>query len=125
MIIKTPENCKHFPVLDKTLICELLHPERESNLDMGFSIAHAILKSGKSSLPHYLKSSVEIYYILDENGVMHIENEKQEINSDQAIYIPPKSVQWIENTGDSDLKFLSMVYPPWRAEDEELAKING
>ncbi len=33
-------------------------------------------------------------------------------------YIPPDSVQWIENIGDSDLKFLCMVYPPWSEKDE-------
>jgi mannose-6-phosphate isomerase-like protein (cupin superfamily) len=122
MIIKQLGTCKYSRILDKTLICELLHPERELNLDMGFSIAPAILKSVESSVPYCLKSSVEIHYILDGNGVMHIENEKQEIKSDHAIYIPPKSVQWIENTSDSKLKFLCMVYPPWRAEDEELVK---
>lgn len=123
MIIKTPDNCKHFTALDETLICELLHPQREkTDLKMNFSIAHAILKPGTSSLPHRMKSSVEIYFILDGKGVMHIENESKEVVLNQAVHIPPNAVKWIENTGDSDLKFLCMVNPPWRSEDEELVK---
>ena len=123
MNIKKAEDCQYSFVRDKTLICELIHPERESSFkDIGFSVAHAILKPGESSLPHRLKSSVEIYYILDGKGEMHIDNEKETVKSGAAIYIPPKSIQWIKNTGNSDLKFLCMVYPPWKTEDEELVK---
>lgn len=76
---------------------------------MNFSLAHAILKPGESSLPHKMKSSVEIYFILEGRGIMHSENESKEVNPTQAIYIPPDSVQWIENIGDGDLKFY--VWP--------------
>ncbi len=121
MLIKKPEDCKYFKALDKTLICELLHPEREEkDLKMNFSIAHAVLKSGESSLPHRLKNSVEIYFILGGKGLMNINDEQKEVKPNQTIYIPPDSVQWIINIGDSDLKFLCMVNPPWKAEDEEL-----
>lgn len=123
MIIKTTDKCKYFNAPDETLICELLHPKREENdLVMNFSIAHAILKPDESSLPHRMKASVEIYFILEGKGLMHIENESKEVAPNQAIYIPPSSVQWIENIGDGDLKFLCMVNPPWNAGDEELTK---
>lgn len=122
MIVKTQNSCKYFRALDETLICELLHPEREkSDLKMNFSIAHAILKPGESSLPHRMKSSVEIYFILEGKGLMHIEKEAEEVKVNQTVYIPPGSVQWIENIGDTDLKFLCIVNPPWKEEDEELA----
>lgn len=121
MIIKKPDNCKYFKALDETLICELLHPEREEeDLKMNFSIAYAILKPDESSLPHRLKSSVEIYFILEGKGLMHIGNESKEVRPNQTIHIPANYVQWIENIGKSDLKFLCMVNPPWKAEDEEL-----
>lgn len=122
MIVKTQNSCKYFRALDETLICELLHPEREkSDLKMNFSIAHAILKPGESSLPHRMKSSVEIYFILEGKGLMHIEKEAEEVKVNQAVYIPPGSVQWIDNIGNTDLKFLCIVNPPWKEEDEELA----
>ena len=44
-------------------------------LKMNFSLAHAMLNPGKSSLPHYLKESIEVYYILDGEGLMDINNE--------------------------------------------------
>lgn len=89
---------------------------------MGFSIAHAILKPKKSSLPHKLKNSVEFYYILEGRGLMHINDEFAEVHPGQVVYIPSDSKQWIENIGNSDLKFLCIVQPPWRQEDEELCE---
>ncbi len=122
MFIKSLEKCKYFKALDKTFICELIHPELEKErLEMDFSIAHAILKPNESSLPHRMKSSTEVYYIIKGNAIIHIENETDTIKSGQVIHIPPNARQWIENTGDTTLKFLCLVQPPWKAEDEELS----
>ena len=51
---------------------------------------------------------------------MHIDGESAPVHPGQAIYIPPHALQHIENTGTSDLKFLCIVDPAWRAEDEEV-----
>lgn len=119
MLIKSINGCEYFQVPDKTVLCELLHPKND-NIEMGCSIAHAILDKDEASLPHKLKTSVEIYYILEGEGVMHIDNQLKEVGEGDAIYIPPGSVQWIKNTGQSSLKFLCVVTPPWRKEDESL-----
>jgi mannose-6-phosphate isomerase-like protein (cupin superfamily) len=120
MLIKSLKNCEYFQVADETVLCELLHPKNE-NIKMGCSVAHAIIEPNRASLPHKLKSSVEIYYIIEGEGRMHINNESSEVKPGDAIYIPPKSSQWIENTGDDHLKFLCVVEPPWHEEDEELS----
>jgi len=49
---------------------------------------------------------------------MHVDDASQHVSKDHAIYIPPMSKQYIENTGKSDLKFLCIVDPAWRKEDE-------
>ena len=121
MIIRDIKDCEYSRVMDETLLCELLHPDRENeDLKMDLSIAHAVLKVGESSLAHRLKNSVEIYYILEGTGIMHIDNESEEVQSGQAIYIPINSKQYIENIGNDELKFLCIVYPKWKEEDEEL-----
>ena len=51
---------------------------------------------------------------------MHIDQEIFEVGPECAICIPPNAVQYIENTGNSDLKFLCIVDPAWRQEDEEV-----
>lgn len=123
MIIRGIEECKYFKASDNTLICELLHPKNEDGgLKIGYSIAHAILKAGESSLVHKLKNSVEVYYILEGKGIMYIDQEKKEVHSGQVIYIPPNSKQHIENTGNRELKSLAIVYPMWSGDDEELCE---
>ncbi|HML05711.1 MAG TPA: cupin domain-containing protein, partial [Methanobacterium sp.] len=110
MIIRDIKDCEYSRVMDETLLCELLHPDREhENLKIDLSIAHAVLKVGESSLAHRLKNSVEIYYILQGKGIMHIDNESEEVQSGQAIYIPANSKQYIENIGNDELKFLCIV----------------
>ena len=109
--------------MDETILCELLHPKNENeDLKIDFSVAHAILKVGESSLKHQLNSSVEIYYILDGKGIISINNEKEEVNAGQLIYIPANSKQYLKNNGNTELKFLCIVYPMWREADEKLIK---
>lgn len=121
MIIKDIKNCDYFRAMDKTLLCELLHPDKENkDLKIDFSIAHAVLKTDESSIAHRLKTSIEIYYILEGKGIIHINEEIEEVFPGQIIYIPANSKQYIKNAGKDELKFLCIVYPKWKEEDEEL-----
>lgn len=118
MLIKNLQNCEKFIAGDNTILRELLHPAKE-NLKLHYSLAHVIVKSGETSLPHKLKTS-EVYYILEGKGIMYLDNESAEVHPGQTIYIPPNAKQYIKNTGNSDLKFLCIVDPAWRPEDEEV-----
>jgi mannose-6-phosphate isomerase-like protein (cupin superfamily) len=124
MIIKDLANSRYLQAADDTYLCELLHPDREG-LDLPFSIAHAILQPGAASLPHRLKTSSEVYFILEGEGEMHIDSEKAAVRAGQAILIPPGSWQHIRNTGCFSLKFICIVNPSWRAEDEEVEEDAG
>ena len=117
MFIRSVSDGFHFLALDQTTICELLHPEREG-LDIPYSLAHATLKPGAASLPHLLQQSSEVYFILEGQGIVHIDDEASQVSQGQAVYIPPGSKQYIQNAGTNDLKFLCIVHPRWRKEDE-------
>ncbi|HAM39621.1 MAG: mannose-6-phosphate isomerase [Elusimicrobia bacterium RIFOXYC2_FULL_34_12] len=118
MFIKDLKDCEEFIAGDNTILRELLHPDK-ADLQLRYSLAHAVLKPGKTSQPHKLKTS-EVYYILEGKGEMHIGKESKEVKSGQVVYIPPNIKQYIKNSGDSDLKFLCIVDPAWRKEDEEI-----
>jgi mannose-6-phosphate isomerase-like protein (cupin superfamily) len=120
MLIKDLKNCQEFLAGDNTILRELLHPDK-SDLKLHYSLAHAMVKPRKASRPHKLKIS-EVYYILEGEGVMYIDDEWAKVRAGQAIYIPPDTKQYIKNTGNSDLKFLCIVDPAWRLEDEEVLK---
>ncbi len=118
MFIKNLQDCEEFMAGDNSLLRELLHPDK-ADLAIRYSLAHAVVKPGKISKPHKLKTS-EVYYILEGEGIMHINEESERVQPGQAIYIPPNSRQYIRNTGSFDLKFLCIVDPAWRHEDEEV-----
>ena len=118
MFIKDLQNCEEFRAGDNTILRELLHPDKEA-IKLRYSLAHAALKPEHASYRHKLKTS-EIYYILEGEGLMHINNESARVLPGQVIYIPPNSMQYIKNTGRSNLKFLCIVDPAWRKEDEEV-----
>jgi mannose-6-phosphate isomerase-like protein (cupin superfamily) len=115
------KDLKEIAGLDNTVIREMLNPKHESGLiSLNYSLAHATLEPNVSSLPHKFFTASEVYYILKGTGLMHIDDETKEVAPGDTIYIPPKAIQYIENTGEGDLEFLCIVYPPWQPDAEEL-----
>ena len=118
MFIRDLKACEEIIAGDRTILRELLHPDK-ADLKIRYSLAHAMVRPGQSSLPHRLKTS-EVYYILEGEGIMYIDDESAEVHAGQAIYVPPNSSQHIKNTGNSDLKFLCIVDPAWQQEHEKV-----
>ena len=118
MFIRDLKDCEEFIAGDNSLLRELLHPDKE-DLKLRYSLAHAVVRPGQTTLPHKLRTS-EVYYILSGEGVMQIDDECADVRPGQAIYIPPSSRQYIRNSGTADLIFICIVDPAWRKEDEEV-----
>ncbi|CAG0952955.1 MAG: mannose-6-phosphate isomerase, type 2 [Candidatus Methanoperedens nitroreducens] len=118
MFIRDLNECEEFRAGDNSILRELLHPDK-AEIAINYSLAHAIIKPGQTSLPHKLKTT-EVYYILEGEGLMHINGKKQRVHQGHAIYIPPNSLQFIQNIGKNDLIFLCIVDPAWKKEDETL-----
>jgi mannose-6-phosphate isomerase-like protein (cupin superfamily) len=120
MCVKKLKSCKEFIAGDGSVLRELLHPEK-ADLKITYSLAHATVESGKKTKPHKLKSC-EVYYIISGSGLMHIDDKFYEVKSDCTVYIKPGALQYIENTGREQLKFLCIVAPPWKEKDEQILK---
>ncbi len=121
MFLKYLKDCREFVAGDDSILRELLHPEK-TGLQIRYSLAHAEVRAGQMTKPHNLRAA-EVYYITAGHGLMHINEESLEVGPECAVYIPPGSMQYIENTGDSDLKFLCIVDPAWQKEDEQVFDI--
>lgn len=115
MLIKDSRKLDGFIASDASLIREIIHPKNDRT-SPGISLALAELLPGQATKPHYLKPLVEIYYILDGQGVMHIEEETTDVFPGQAVYIPPGQVQFIENPGPEKLRFLCICHPGYDPE---------
>lgn len=99
-------------------IKQYFHPLNTLN-GINYSLAQFTLGAGKKSKLHKIKSS-EIYYILEGSGNLTINKESFSLQKDDSAYVPPNTKQFIENAGKMDLKFLCIVEPAWKADDETL-----
>ena len=118
MLIKKLKDCREIAAGDRTRLRELLHPAREA-VAIRYSLAVARLCPGKQSHAHRL-STAEVYYLVRGSGVMHVGDETAEVAAGNAVYIPPDSVQWLENTGKEEIEFICIVDPAWQPEDEQV-----
>ncbi|MCF7862080.1 cupin domain-containing protein [Candidatus Woesearchaeota archaeon] len=118
MFIRELEKCKTIVAGDNTMLRVLFNPLVDK-LNLKYSLAHAIVKPNEITQKHKLKSS-EVYYILQGEGIMFIDDKSNNVKGGQAIYIPPDSIQKIQNVGNTDLAFLCIVEPAWKTEDEEI-----
>ena len=118
MLVKSESDCEQFVANDGCLIRELLHP-RNDPVDIDFSFAIAEVAPGGTTYRHRL-AQTEVYYLISGRGIMHIDGDQRPVSAGDAILIPPRSTQWIENASQKDtLKFAAVVAPPWRDEDDE------
>ena len=111
--------CREIIAGDKTRLRELVHPDRDYAFDGRYSLAHAVIAPGQSSLRHKI-SNGEVYYIIEGRGEMHVDDESAVLESGDLVEIPSGAVQWLRNLGETDLVFLCIVDPAWRSEDEEI-----
>ncbi|QLH06996.1 cupin domain-containing protein [Nitrosopumilus ureiphilus] len=101
-----------------TKIKQYFHPHNTLN-GINYSVAQFTLEPGKRSKLHKLNSS-EIYYILEGSAILNVDEDKHHLQKDDSAYISPNSKQFIENTGSGNLRFLCIVEPAWKAENEVL-----
>lgn len=120
MLKRTLADCREFVAGDHTVLRELMHPAKDATA-LGYSLAHGTLAAGKRSKGHVLTSS-EVYYFIAGQGRMTIDAETCPVEAGSMVYVPPGGMQFLENTGTSDIEFLCLVDPAWRIEDETVVE---
>jgi len=109
-----------FVTKDGSLIREVLSP-RNSYLK-NQSLAGATLLPGRATLEHYHLESEEIYYILQGQGQIRIEEEVREIKPGDGIVILPGKSHKVWNIGKENLVFLCCCSPAYTDEDTIITK---
>ncbi len=105
--IDTPERC---------YILEMSN----SSSDEALSIARARVEPGVTTARHRVAGTAERYVILEGEGRVELEGLPPEsVGVGDVVLIPPGVGQRIANTGDTDLVFLALCTPRFRAENYE------
>jgi mannose-6-phosphate isomerase-like protein (cupin superfamily) len=115
MDIVNRNDVKAFITKDTSEIREILAPR--NSVIKRQSLAEARVASGRSIEEHYHIQTEEIYYVLQGNGCMIIDGEKQDVKTLDGIAIPPGARHKIINTGDDDLVFLCCCTPAYENDD--------
>ncbi|NYT19296.1 MAG: cupin domain-containing protein [Methanosarcinales archaeon] len=116
------EDLEHFSRFGDVFIGNLFHPAKiEKEVDVNYSIAHVIIKPGKTIEPHMM-TKPEVYYILEGEGLLYIEDVPFELTKGKLVHIPANSKQYTENTGNVDLEFFAIDQPAWAEENEEMVE---
>ena len=116
MFVKNIDQCHAFTANDGCTIREWLHPGNDP-IELPYSVAEAVVEVGPSSYKHKLKQT-ELYLILSGQGNIHVDEETKLVKTGDCIVIPSESIQWIENVGNEQLRFLALVNPPWSEKDD-------
>lgn len=101
---------------DLSAIRELLHPDRIPGL--GVSLAEAVVEESCSTIRHYHIESDEIYYCLEGEGTLYI-NEKEYEFSTGKYYLIPKNASHLL-TAKTRLRLLCICHPPYSHEQTVL-----
>ena len=117
MLHKSIENLRSFEANDLTAIKEIIHPKNDS-VQLNYSLAHATLEIGKSSIPHCLANQSEVYVFLSGEGSVIIEEEQKRVKKGDVVLVSKGAKQHVENLGDTALEFLCIVSPPWQESDD-------
>ncbi len=111
---------EHFSRFGDVHLGNVLHPAvMETDPGVNYSIAHVIIKPGKSLAPHLMKNP-EAYYVLGGEGLLYIDDIPFELEQGRLVLIPANAIQHTQNTGPDDLEFLAIDQPAWSAENEEI-----
>jgi len=104
-----------FTTKDTSIIREILAP-RNSNTERQ-SLAEATLRPGAETEAHLHPNTEELYYLLQGEALMAIEQEKRQVGVGDAIVIPAGMRHQIRNTGTNDLIFLCCCVPAYTDAD--------
>lgn len=81
------------------------------------------LAKGQAIQPHYHPDAEELYYILSGKSLMHIEDEKREVETGDVVYIPPKKAHSLQNTSSAPVRFITLTVNAYKEVEGEIPYI--
>ncbi len=97
---------------ERCFITEILNNEENRDISM----AKARVAPGQTTQRHSLKGIEEIYYVLQGQGIVTIDDQSEHLTQGDCVIIPKDIPQFIENTGDQFLEFLCICRPAFEIE---------
>jgi len=89
----------------------VVNPKTVGSKNLVFALG--VFDVGDGLVPHIHPESEEVYYVIRGRGTVYISKEKREISTepDMALYIPPRTIHAVKNTGKGELIIAFFVAP--------------
>ena len=110
------QDCSKFTAQDKAIVQEIVSHRNSSVKNQ--SLAKVTIEPGNTILEHYHRKTEELYHIIEGEGTMVIEDEKQIVGVGETIVILPGQKHKISNHGNTDLVMLVMCAPGYEDDDQ-------
>jgi mannose-6-phosphate isomerase-like protein (cupin superfamily) len=76
-----------------------------------FSLGYVTLEPRGGQVPWHNQEQEEVYFVLEGTGEMCLGQERQNLSTGQAVYIPSGVFHQLTNIGDEPLKFIYCYGP--------------
>ena len=86
------------------------------NVTVPYSWGYVTIPEGGGSLPHILKSTSEVIYVISGSATARVGNDSFPLKAGDTLYIPKDTVQAVTNTGQGSLEYLMLLDPYLRPE---------
>ena len=83
-----------------------------------YSVAYCIIPPGNGTPPHRLFESTELVYVISGTAEIRCDNATVTAGAGEAVLLPERVLQSITSTGDTDLRYLTVVQPPFHPDIE-------
>jgi len=118
--VKNRDKVTPYPTKDGSIVWELYHPNHLQMTDV--SIAEAYVEGGTETKPHVHHAAQEIYYIIDGEGTMMLNNRRIDIRTGDAVLIPSGTSHKVK-AGGYGVRILCVSTPPYMHEDTGLVNV--
>lgn len=95
-----------------------MHPDVHGNRAQG--LAEVAIAPGRGTRPHRHRQAEEIYYFLNGQGRLQIDEASASVSAGDTVLMPPDSWHSVSNDGNDDLVFLCCCSPAYAHADTEL-----
>ncbi|MDI6866691.1 cupin domain-containing protein [Methanoculleus sp.] len=96
-------------------------PQIQTNYSMGL----VVIAPGNATPPHRLINATELVYVLDGEAKICCENETLEVREGETILLPEGMLQSIAQAGETDLRYITVIQPPFTPAVEILGDAPG
>lgn len=89
----------------------VFNPETAKTKNLRFAVG--CFGPGEGLKPHLHEKSEEVYYVVKGRGTVYLGKELKPINiePETALYIPPKTIHCVKNTGEETLVIAFFLAP--------------